>query len=66
MQIWKVVHWVDSITIYHWASNDRSRYSPFLANRFTKIHETLDELKQFESTACHVRTHLNPADLINR
>jgi hypothetical protein len=62
----KVVFWVDSTAVYFWVKNDRERYVPFLANRLAEVHDTFNELKQYEPEIRYVNTKQNPADLLTR
>jgi hypothetical protein len=62
----KVVFWVDSTAVYFWVKNDRERYVPFVANRLAKVHDTFNELKQYQLEIRYVNTKQNPADLLTR
>jgi hypothetical protein len=62
----KVVFWVDSTAVYFWVKNKKERYVPFVANRLAKVHDTFDELKQYQLEIRYVNTKQNPADLLTR
>ncbi len=62
----KVVFWVESTAVYFWVKNEMERYVLFMANRLSKVHDTFDELKQYQPEICYVNTRQNPADLLTR
>jgi hypothetical protein len=62
----KVVFWVDSTAVYFWVKNDRKRYVPFVANRLAEVHDTFDELKQYQPEIRYVNTRQKLADLLTR
>ena len=62
----KIIFWVDSIVVYYWVRNDRTRYLEFVANRLGEVHDTLSDLKTFQPEIRWVDTKNNPADLISR
>jgi hypothetical protein len=66
VDVGKVVFWFDSTAVYFWVKNDRERYVPFVANRLTEVHDTFDELKQYQLEIRYVNTKQNPADLLTR
>jgi hypothetical protein len=61
-----VVFWVDSTAVYFWVKNEKERYVPFVANRLAEVHDTFDELKQYQPEIRYVNTKQNPADLLTR
>jgi hypothetical protein len=62
----KVVFWVDSTAVYFWVKKEKERYVPFVANRLAKVHDTFNELKQYQPEIRYVNTKQNPADLLTR
>ncbi len=66
VNVGKIVFSVDSTAVYFWVKNDKDRYIPFVANRLAKIHDVLNQLKQYQTEVCYVNTKENPADLLTR
>ncbi len=66
VNVGKIVFWVDSTSVYFWVKNDKDRYVPFVANRLAKIHDVLDQLKQYQPEVHYVNTEENPANLLTR
>ncbi len=62
----KVVFWVNSTAVYIWVKNDKERYVPFVANRLAEVHDTFNELKQYQPEIRYVKTKQNRADLLMR
>jgi hypothetical protein len=62
----KVVFLVDSSAVYFWVKNKKECYVPFLANRLAEVHDTFNELKQYQPEIRYVNTKQTPADLLTR
>ena len=58
---WDTTFWTDSAIVLHYINNTSTRFSTFVANRLTVIHEGT-KVRQWR----HVRTNDNPADYCSR
>nr|CAK6928249.1 unnamed protein product [Fasciola hepatica] len=61
LYIWSVSFWTDSTIVLYYINNVRSRFSTFVANRLTIIHD-----ESVTHQWSHVRSGDNPADLCSR
>ena len=62
----RLVFWVDSACVWHWARSERQRFKDFVANRLGELAETIKDLKEQRPEVRWLPTGDNPADLASR